>query len=196
MSFPPRFRQFAEWLAGHFNNFDQAIESPIWFANIHVYQCPLPLSLFGDFAFYVEQAYDIDLDHPYRQRVVRLIEHNHQLCLQTYGLRSPELFIGSGREPQKLVSLTPDYLEAMPGCISAVEWTGSIFKGESLDKTCIVFRKNRTTYHYNSFELGPNHFKSLDQGKDPDTDQVVWGSLSGPFNFVKKDDFSHRLPHS
>ncbi len=190
----PQLQQFAQWLAGHFNNLEQAIDQPVWFANIHVYQCPLSLSVFGDLAFYVEQVYDINLNAPYRQRVVRLLETDGIMQIKTYALKAPESYMGAGRDLAKLKAITSDQVEEMPGCLSSIEWTGSHFKGQSLDQSCIVVRKNQTTYHYNEFELTENHFKSLDQGKDPDTHQVVWGSLSGPFEFNKIEDFSAYLP--
>lgn len=195
MASDSRLLQLAQWLAGHFNNFDQAIAEPAWFANIHVYQCPLPTSVLGGIGFYVEQAYDIALDQPYRQRVIQLIsDPTGQIRIQNYSLSHPERYLGSGRDLSQLQALGEAELEILPGCITEVEWTGASFKGQSIPgKTCIIHRKNRRTYLRSEFEITETAFRSLDQGLDPETDKVVWGSLSGPFQFVKREDFSGYL---
>lgn len=188
--------QLAQWLAGHFNNFDQAMAEPVWFANIHVYQCPLPYSVLQGIGFYVEQAYDIALEQPYRQRVIHLMaEPDGQIRIQNYSLKQPQRYQGAGRDLSQLQSLEATELERLPGCVTQVEWTGSSYRGRSIPgKTCIILRKNQQTYLRSEFEVTASHFQSLDQGLDPITDQVVWGSLSGPFQFVKKEDFSPYLP--
>jgi hypothetical protein len=188
--------RLACWMAGHFNNFDQAITDPIWFANIHVYQYPLPVEVLGGLSLYLEQAYDIYPEHPYRQRVNLLREENSQITLHTYDVKRPEYWAGSAKNPSKLQSMTQDDLEVMPGCISTIEWTGSSYKGKGIPgKSCIVMRKEQVTYLRNEFELTENTLESLDQGLDPETDKVVWGSLCGPFQFVKKEDFSMYVPN-
>ncbi len=195
MSVSPQLAQLATWMAGHFNNLHQAMAEPVWFANIHVYQCPLPWSVFQGIGFYVEQLYDIYPDQPYRQRVIHLFETAEGIRIQNYALASPEIYKCAGRDLGKLASLVAAELELLPGCAVQVEWTGSCYRGRSVPgKGCIVERKGRTTYLYSEFEIGADYFHSLDQGRDPETDQVVWGSLSGPFRFVKKQDFSCYLP--
>ena len=195
MASSSRLLQLAQWLAGHFNNFDQAIAEPAWFANIHVYQCPLPYSVLEGIGFYVEQAYDIALNQPYRQRVIHLIrDETDQIRIQNYSLTHPERYLGAGRDLDKLTSLTRAELELLSGCVTEVDWTGSSFRGRSIPgKTCLIWRKNRQTYLRSEFEVTATAFQSLDQGLDPETDKVVWGSLSGPFQFVKREDFSPYL---
>lgn len=203
MSVSPQLAQLATWMAGHFNNLQQALAEPVWFANIHVYQCPLPWSVLQGVGFYVEQLYDIYPEQPYRQRVIHLFDTPDGIRIQNYALTAPDSYRCAGRElllsnayaKGKLAGLTAAELELLPGCVTQVEWTGSCYRGRSLPgKGCIVERKGRTTYLYSEFEIGADYFHSLDQGRDPETDQVIWGSLSGPFRFVKKQDFSQYLP--
>ncbi|MFQ3613256.1 MAG: chromophore lyase CpcT/CpeT [Cyanobacteriota bacterium] len=194
-SVSPQLAQLATWMAGHFNNLQQAITEPVWFANIHVYQCPLPWSVLEGVGFYVEQLYDIYPEQPYRQRVLHLFESPDGIRIQNYALTAPDSYKCAGRELGKLAGLTAAGLEPLPGCITQVEWTGSSYRGQSVPgKGCIVERKGKTTYLHSEFEIGADYFHSLDQGRDPETDQVIWGSLSGPFQFVKKQDFSGYLP--
>ncbi|MDX2272871.1 MAG: chromophore lyase CpcT/CpeT [Cyanobacteriota bacterium] len=193
----PLLRQLAVWMAGHFNNFAQAIAEPVWFANIHVYQCPLPLSVVGGLGFYVEQTYDIYPDQPYRQRVLALGETAEGIQIQNYGLIHPQRWVGAGQDRSRLHGLTADELDLLTGCVTQVMWTGEIFQGCSIPgKTCRVFRKEQETYLHSEFTIAESYFHSLDQGRDPVTDKVIWGSLSGPFQFVKKEDFSPWIPLS
>jgi hypothetical protein len=195
MTFSKSLLQLAQWMAGHFNNAEQARREPVWFANIHVFQCPLPVDLLGGISFYVEQAYDIALQQPYRQRVVSLQEDTTGIRIQNYGLGNPQAFAGAGQDRLRLRQLTSADLEVLPGCITEVQWTGASYKGKSIPgKTCIVIRREQRTYLRVEFELTDARFWSLDQGLDPETDKVVWGSLSGPFEFRKMASFADELP--
>lgn len=192
-----QLRQMGRWMAGHYSNFEQAIDQPAWFAHIHVYQCPLPQQVFGELelGFYVEQSYDIYPNAPYRQRVLRLWAdptlEGGLIKIQNYALKTPEIWAGSGKNLEQLEQLTIDDLEELCGCLTTVKWTGSCFRGQSIaGKTCRVIRKDRETYLHSEFEIYEIQFRSLDQGRDPDTDKVIWGSLSGPFEFFKREDFS------
>ncbi|NJK62332.1 MAG: chorismate mutase [Synechococcaceae cyanobacterium SM2_3_1] len=194
MTFSEQLLRLAQWMAGHFNNAEQARREPVWFANIHVFQCPLSVDLLGGFSFYVEQAYDIALQQPYRQRVVSLQEDTTGIRIQNYGLRNSQAFAGAGQDRRRLRQLTSADLEILPGCITEVQWTGASYKGKSIPgKTCIVVRREQQTYLRAEFELTDARFWSLDQGLDPETDQVIWGSLSGPFQFVKLASFASEL---
>jgi hypothetical protein len=35
---------------------------------------------------------------------------------------------------------------------------------------------------------------TIDRGHDPATHEQLWGSLAGPFEFERTDDYSHELP--
>ncbi|GAB4218433.1 MAG: chromophore lyase CpcT/CpeT [Synechococcales cyanobacterium] len=183
-------RQLAHWLAGHFNNKLQAMRDPVWFANIHVYQCPLPWAVLGGWGMYVEQAYDIMLDRPYRQRVLHL-QPGDPITIQNYDLRDPERWRGSGQDLARLHEMTAADCDVLPGCVTTVQWNGSEFVGQSLPgKTCRVIRKGVETYLHSEFRIKDGEFYSLDQGRDLHSDQVIWGSLSGSFEFRKIADFS------
>jgi len=192
--------QMAQWMAGHFSNFEQAIAQPMYFAYIHVYQCPLPGHVWGEegLGFYVEQSYDIYPNAPYRQRVLHLKDEQTAagslISIQNYALKDPEPWAGSGRDLDRLQKLTVDDLEPLCGCVTTVQWTGTLFRGQSIPgKTCLVFRKDRQTYLHSEFEIAETHFRSLDQGRDPETDKVIWGSLSGPFEFVQQENFAQHV---
>ncbi|HEY9662719.1 MAG TPA: chromophore lyase CpcT/CpeT, partial [Allocoleopsis sp.] len=103
-------------------------------------------------------------------------------------------FYGVTRDPARLQTLTPDHLELLPGCNMQVEWTGQSFKGYvEPGKGCIVQRKGKTTYLDSSFEIDAEKFVSWDRGLDVETNEMVWGSLAGPFHFVRWASFADEI---
>lgn len=184
----------ARWMAADFSNQEQAFENPPFFAHIRVCMRPLPWELLSGVSFLVEQAYDYMLNQPYRIRVYKLIEANDRLEIENYMLQEPESFYGASRDRQRLNQLNPQQLEKLPGCNMIVEWTGNSFQGYvEPGKACIVVRKGKKTYLDSSFEIDQEQFTSLDRGRDPETDERVWGSVAGAFRFVRWESFAHEV---
>ena len=184
----------ARWMAADFSNQEQAFENPPFFAHIRVCMRPLPWELLSGVSFLVEQAYDYMLNQPYRIRVYKLIEANDRLEIENYMLQEPESFYGASRDRQRLNQLNPQQLEKLPGCNMIVKWTGNSFQGYvEPGKACIVVRKGKETYLDSSFEIDQKQFTSLDRGRDPETDERVWGSVAGAFRFVRWESFAHEV---
>jgi hypothetical protein len=176
----------ARWMAADFSNQLQAFENPPFFAHIRVCMRPLPLDLLSGVSLYVEQAYDYMLNDPYRVRVLKLVENNGQIEIENYTLKGEEDFYGASRDLQKLAKLEAERLEKLPGCNMQVEWTGHSFKGQvEPGNACMVVRKGKNTYLDSEFEIDDQKFISLDRGRDPETHEHVWGSVAGPFQFVR-----------
>ncbi len=75
-----------------------------------------------------------------------------------------------------------------------VEWSGNSFKGKvEAGKGCIVFRKGQKTYLDSEFEIDEEKFISLDRGRDLDTNEHIWGSVAGPFYFVRRQTFADEV---
>lgn len=75
-----------------------------------------------------------------------------------------------------------------------VDWTGHSFKGHvEPGKACMVVRKGKTTYLDSEFEIDDQRFISLDRGRDPETDEHIWGSVAGPFEFVRVASFADEV---
>jgi hypothetical protein len=181
-------------MAADFSNQEQAFENPPFFAHIRVCMRPLPAQILSGVSFYVEQAYDYMLNSPYRVRVLNLMEADSRIEIENYTIKEEKQFYGACREPQRLQSLSSDRLEKLPGCNMVVEWTGHSFKGKvEPGKGCIVVRQGRNTYLDSEFEIDPNKFISLDRGRDPKTDEHVWGSVAGPFHFVRWNSFADEV---
>ncbi len=181
-------------MAADFSNQDQAYENPPFYAHIRVCMRPLPIELFSGASLFLEQAYDYALNDPYRMRVLRFAEKDGHIEIEHYQVREEAKFYGASRDISRLQTLTIDQLEKMTGCGMIVEWTGQSFKGRvEPGKACIVVRKGQTTYLDSEFEIDDQRLLSLDRGRDPETDELMWGSVAGPFHFVRRTSFANEV---
>jgi hypothetical protein len=184
----------ARWMAADFSNQEQAFANPPFFAHIRVCMRPLPESLLSGTSLFLEQAYDFMLNTPYRLRVLKFNVVDDRIELENYKVKEEEKFYGASRDLEKLKLLNPENLEKLPGCDMTVEWTGKSFRGEiKPGKACIVERKGKKTYLDNSFEIDAEKLISFDRGLDPETDELVWGSIAGAFHFERKTSFADEI---
>mgnify|MGYP002777758187 CR=1 FL=1 len=184
----------ARWMAADFSNQEQAFENPPLYAHIRVCMRPVPAGILSGFGFFVEQAYDFELHYPYRVRVLELVTVDGHIEIKNYSLKDDKAFFGAARNPERLSQLSPDQLVLLPGCNMIVEWTGQSFKGKvEPGKGCMVVRKGRETYLDSEFEIDDQQFISHDRGRDPQTDEHIWGSLAGPFYFVRRASFADEV---
>ena len=186
----------ATWMAGDFSNADQAIANPPFFAHIRVCIRPLPVPV-SDIGIwlYSEQAYDYELNRPYRTAILQLIltdNADYAIAIENYKIEDAAAYYGASRLPDKLRSLKLTDVDYLAGCKMQVNLTSNqSFKGAvEAGKGCMVNRNGRETYLSSEFEISEHNFKSLDRGYDPSTDEKVWGSVAGAFEFVKKTNFS------
>ena len=187
-------KTLVNWMAADFSNQAQAYENPPFFASIRVCMRPLPDELLGGPSLFLEQAYDFMLQNPYRVRVLKFNIVDDRIELENYKVQEQEQFFGASRDREKLQKLTPDLIEKMPGCDMNVDWMGNHFQGKiKPGKACIVERKGKVTYLDNSFEIDPEKLISYDRGRDPETDELVWGSIAGPFEFTPVERFGDEL---
>jgi hypothetical protein len=181
-------------MAADFSNQEQAFINPPFFAHIRVCIRPLPLSFLSVPSLFLEQAYDFMLNSPYRLRVFKLSVVGDHIELENYKVKEAEKFFGAARDLSRLRQLTPEHLEKLAGCDMTVEWTGNSFKGVvKPGKNCLVVRQGKTTYLDNSFEVDEEKLISVDRGLDPETDELVWGSVAGPFHFVRWASFADEV---
>ena len=184
----------ARLMAADFSNQAQAFENPPFFAHIRVCMRPLPLELLSGVSLIVEQAYDYMINSPYRLRVLKLIAAGDRIEIENYTVKPEEQFYGASRDLNRLQTLKAENLEKLPGCNMIVEWTGSSFKGHvEPGKACMVVRKGQNTYLDSTFEIDDTKFISLDRGRDPQTDEHIWGSVAGPFHFVRWASFADEV---
>ncbi|MFN4834413.1 MAG: chromophore lyase CpcT/CpeT [Pseudanabaena sp.] len=186
----------AQWLAGDHSNWEQAIDNPPFFAHIRVGIRALPNPITDDGVWlFLEQAYDYEINHPYRTAVLHLVFQNDRIEMINYRLKNAETFFGASRDRDRLKILDIDAIEQLQGCTQWVDRTDQqTFKGAvEPGKKCCINRKGVDTYLAIEFEVTENTYSSLDRGYDIVTDERVWGSIAGAFQFVKKTSFSNEI---
>lgn len=194
MTHPTDIGTLVRWMAGDFSNQAQAYENPPFFAHIRVCMRPLPPGFLPGASLFLEQAYDCALDQPYRLRVLEFLPQETAILLHNHTLKDGERFFGLSRNPARLTELTPADIVEMPGCSMNVEWTGHSFIGRiQPGKGCKVVWKGQDTYLDNEFEISEDKLLSLDRGRDPVTDERVWGSIAGPFQFTRRTSFANEV---
>jgi CpeT/CpcT family (DUF1001) len=182
------------WMAGDFSNQAQAYENPPFFAHIRVCMRPLPYDLLDGVSLFLEQAYDFMLGNPYRLRVLKFVIVNERIEIEHYNIEPEAEFHGAARQPEQLQQLTREQIIKMSGCTMITEWTGSTFKGYvEPGKGCKITRNGKDTYLDNSFEISAGKLISLDRGRDIITDEHVWGSIAGPFEFTQTVSFADEV---
>lgn len=182
------------WMAADFSNQEQAFENPPFYAHIRVCMRPLPYELFSESCLFLEQAYDYALKSPYRVRVLRFIPKADYIELENCMVHDEADFYGASRNLELLKTLKPERVEKLPGCNMLVEWTGHSFKGRvEPGRNCVVMRGGKKTYLDNEFEVDQDQLISLDRGRDPETDELAWGSIAGPFHFVRRTSFADEV---
>lgn len=187
----------AHYLAGEFENQQQAAAEPIWYVSLRLWQRPIQLfpgDQTGESAtLFAEQASRIHLDHPYRQRLLhieRSPSHPESLQVQYYGFHQPSAFKGAGQNPSLLAALTPEQVEYLPGCVLNVtprsHANGTHFVATAPANACCCFHYDGKIGQVSlGFEINPDEYLTFDKGIDPETGQALWGAIMGPYRYQK-----------
>jgi hypothetical protein len=187
-------RTLARWMAADFSNQQQAFDNPPLFAHIRVCMRPLPTTTLDGLGFYIEQAYDFQINQPYRARGMRLSAQGDHILIENYMVKDGEAFYGASRDLGQLAQLTTGHFEKTPGCNMIVQWTGHSFRGAvEPGNACMVTRNGKLTYLDSEFEIDADQFISWDRGRDPETNEHLWGSLAGPFMFKRRASFAEEV---
>lgn len=182
------------WMAGDFGNQQQALDNPPFFAHIRVCMRPLQTDFLEGTCLFLEQAYQVALDQPYRLRVLEFLLKDDRILLHNHSIADGERFHGAARNPKLLETFQPSDIVTMPGCSMWVEWTGHSFIGRiEPGKGCKVNWRGQDTYLDNEFEISQGTLMSLDRGRDLVTEERVWGSIAGPFHFTQLTSFAQEV---
>ncbi len=202
MTLSPELITLARYMAGEFDNQQQAIAEPVWYVHLRLWQRPVPLFTEDSLTLFAEQANIVNLDKPYRPRILRLQSSDTtpaSLQVQYYMLKDTEAIRGAGRNPELLRQLTSEDIEFLPGCNLTVkqQQLGSNayeFSASSATVTPCSFSYKGNSYQVSlGFEATAEEFRSYDKGIDPTTGKALWGALMGPFRFTKRQDFAAEL---
>jgi len=203
MTLSPELISLARYMAGEFDNQKQAIADPLWYVHLRLWQRPVALFTEDSLTLFAEQANIVNLDKPYRPRILRLYESDanpNSLQVQYYMLKDTEAIRGAGRNPELLKQLTSEQIEFLPGCSLRIkhhqvapdsyEFSASSATGEP----CSFSYQGKSYQVSLGFEATAEEFRSYDKGIDPTTGKAMWGALLGPFRFKKRQDFATELP--
>lgn len=181
-------------LSAGFSNQDQAFENPPLYAHILVRFRPLPHLDPG--SLLLEQWYAFAPGQPYRIRVLRAENApDGSLRIHNHALHDERRFWGAVEDPERMAQIQKEDLRLLEGCTYVVREQGEGFVGEvEPGCRCLVERKGATAYLVSSFELDGASMRTIDRGHDPASHEQLWGSLAGPFEFQRTDDFSPELP--
>ncbi|MBV9387669.1 MAG: chromophore lyase CpcT/CpeT [Chroococcidiopsidaceae cyanobacterium CP_BM_ER_R8_30] len=194
LPFSPELIALARYLTGEFDNQEQALAEPAWYVHLRLWQRPVPLFTEDSITLFAEQASVINLDRPYRQRLMRLQGGNSDASLQVqyYMPKQPDVLLGGGRNPALLETLSPDQFELLPGCLLTVTQQQIApnhyhFSAALPPEARCCFTYNGQTTHVSlGFEAREAEFLSYDKGIDPATGKALWGAILGPFRFHKR----------
>ena len=154
---------FCNWFEGYFNNQIQAFSNPREYALIELEHRQISSDTFK-----VTQKYNYD-DKPYRETIIKISE-----------IDSTQLLLRNYKEDG-------DSLTLIDGCDIIMQFDDfdNSFYGKNTCKNCIVPRGIKTTYLMTESILSNNLYMVIDRGFDVDTDEQIWGSTHGNFQFNK-----------
>jgi hypothetical protein len=198
MPFSPELIALAHYLAGEFDNKEQALAEPAWYVHLRLWQRPVPLFTEDSFTLFAEQANIVNLDQPYRPRLMRLQEHHEQqgaLQVQYYMPKEPLALRCAGRNPALLKTLVPEQFDLLPGCRLTVtkQQLAALYHFQATlqpgTRCCFTYRGN-TQQVCLGFKATAEEFLSEDKGIDSTTGNATWEAILGPFRFHKRQDFT------
>jgi CpeT protein len=170
-------KEFNTLLEGKFENRIQAFSNPAKYAYIRVTHVKINNGM-----FYGEQAYNYQLDKPYRQFVLHPILEGEQIRIINYELKGKENFLGF----KNLDKINKSMLILKDGCDVIVEKIShNTFKGGIQGCNCIVNWKGRDTYLQNQMELTKDFYYVIDRGMCSQNHHQLWGSKYGRFEFAR-----------
>lgn len=169
--------KFLEYLIGNFNNKRQAFSHPTRYAYIRVLHRKI-----SDDLIYGEQAYAFQDVRPYRQFVLKPVEEADTIRVINYEIENPLRFI----KGENLDQLKETDLIFRSGCDTIFYEKDNVFYGEVEGCECFVDWRGQQTYVKNKAELGLNYYNVIDQGFAVGTEDRVWGSEHGYFQFMRQ----------
>jgi hypothetical protein len=194
----------AQYLAGEFENQKQAAAEPIWYVHLRLWKRPIDLFSEDSITLYAEQVSMVNLDKPYRPRLLRLRPSTKKaegLEVQYYMFKDIDRVLGAGKKPEILTGITLEDIELLPDCRLEVEVNKLSddryhFRAFPVaDKLCSFTYEGNNFLVSLGFEVNAEELLVYDKGIDRETGKGIWGALMGAFRFYKNKDFSDLLPN-
>lgn len=196
----PPLLTLGRYLAGEFENSDQAQAEPAWYVCLRLWLRPVPLFAGDSVTLFAEQANALKLNQPYRQRLLRLRDVGQQLQVEFYQLREPEVWRGGGSDRDRLASLTLKDAVPLANCTLPIACTGNSPATQQFrtvappDYCCRFSARGRQYAVFLGFAVDADQLLTYDKGLDVETGRAIWGALLGPYRFARRQSFSAELP--
>ncbi len=193
----PQLTALATYLTGEFANQQQAASQPAWYVNLRLWIRPVPIFTDDSITLFAEQANILNLDRPYRPRILRLREREN-LEVEFYMFKDLATARGAGQDQSLIRQITPETIEFLPNCTLKVN-TRSLGSGYCFETTpkseepCSVTYQGTTFQVFLGFKATHDELQTYDKGIDPETGKGTWGALMGAYCFNKVRDFSEEL---
>jgi CpeT protein len=168
---------FYKLIEGKFENRIQAFSNPSKYAYIRVTHVRVKNSEL----IYGEQAYNYQLNKPYRQFVLEPIVDGDCIRIKNYELKYKDKHVAIKNVDQ----IKKDDLIFKEGCDVVVKQFDTYFKGGLQGCNCMVNWKGRETYLKNEILLTPDKYFVLDMGMCATNHHQIWGSKNGKFEFSR-----------
>lgn len=189
------------YLAGEFDNKEQALAEPAWYVHLRLWKRPVPLFTEDSITLFAEQASVINLDKPYRPRLFRLRQSetdSQQLKVDYYMFKDISAVQGTGKNPNLLQQITTEQIEFLPNCSLNIKVEqllgGYCFETVPInDRPCTFTYQNNTYQVALGFKVTAKELQTYDKGIDPETGKAIWGALMGAYRFTKLQDFSSEI---
>lgn len=198
MSFSPPLIALANYLAGEFDNQQQAIEQPAWYVHLKLWIRPVPIFQEDSITLFAEQANILKLNQPYRPRILRL-RQRETIEVEFYMFEDLATAQGAGQNPDLIQNITPDKIKFLPNCslrVATQELGMGKYSFETTpisDKPCSITYQGTTFQVFLGFKAREDELLTYDKGIDPNTGKGTWGALMGAYQFAKRQDFSGEL---
>jgi CpeT protein len=170
---------FKELIVGAFENKIQAFSHPSRYAFIRITHKDI-----GNGLFYGEQAYNYQLNKPYRQFVLEPFEQDGKIIIHNYNIIDKQDYVNF----KNLDTLDKSKLELRSGCDVILEQKEKSFVGGLQGCDCKVDWMGRDTYLQNEIELTSTHYYVKDLGFCSIHGHQIWGSKHGRFEFARMGD--------
>ncbi|AKG22517.1 chromophore lyase CpcT/CpeT [Calothrix sp. 336/3] len=198
MIISPELLSLGSYLAGEFDNREQAIAEPAWYVHLRLWQRPINLFPEDSLTLFAEQASVVQINQPYRQRIMRLRDYQDgSLQVQYYMLKNPDDWRGAGQNPGILNYLTAEAIELLPGCVLQVS-SHTLDHGYKFTATqptntqCCFQYAGQTIQVALGFIVTPQELFTYDKGIDRETGKATWGAILGPYRYSKRENYFAR----
>lgn len=198
MNLSPQLQALGKYLAGEFDNQQQALEQPAWYVRLRLWMRPVHIFTEDSITLYAEQASVVNINKPYRPRILRLREREN-IEIEYYMFHDITSIAGAGGDRSLLQQITPEKIEFLPDCtlkVRAESTTGGNYRFTTTPVTetpCNYTYQGNNYQVYLGLEATPQTLLTYDKGIDTATGKGIWGALLGAYRFTKIQDFAGEL---